>query len=175
MIRRRQGITIGNPPGYVDYEDDLHKVVAISDQKEPTGALLYECVCKSCNGKHLRNATQLKRKRWARECPNYRPPNWSGLDPEDRILQRDYGITIDQFNELLEYQNGECAICSADITKERRGLNVDHCHTTGIVRGLLCPTCNMGLGQLGDNLASLEKAVAYLKSPPFQQSLARAR
>lgn len=60
---------------------------------------------------------------------------------------------------FLKQQAGACAICE---TKKRR-LYVDHCHDTGLVRGLLCPACNTGIGLLGDNAETLSKAVAYLQ------------
>jgi hypothetical protein len=53
-------------------------------------------------------------------------------------------------------------------------MNIDHCHETNEVRGILCSGCNTGLGHLGDNIDGLLRAVAYLKNPPFKQySLAR--
>ena len=60
---------------------------------------------------------------------------------------------------FLKQQAGACAICE---TKKRR-LYVDHCHDTGLVRGLLCPACNTGIGLLGDNVETLLKAVSYLQ------------
>jgi hypothetical protein len=173
MIRRRAGIAIGNPPGYIGHEDDIYKVLGISGQKETSGALLYECACKLCDGTHLRNAKHLKQKIKAKDCPKYRAPNWSGLEKEDRIMQSMYGISLEEFKKLLEYQQGKCAICEKDISFNRSRINVDHCHETDKVRGLLCSGCNTGLGHLGDNLAGLQRAVTYLENPPF--SLARAR
>lgn len=70
-----------------------------------------------------------------------------------------YGITVERFNELVSLQNSQCAICGISP----KLLNVDHCHSTGKVRGLLCTKCNHAIGQFGDNLAGLEKAYNYLK------------
>lgn len=79
-------------------------------------------------------------------------------------LRRKYGITIDEFDALLAEQGGKCAICGAASPGARvKHFNVDHCHETGRVRGLLCFRCNGGLGSLGDTVEALERAIAYLK------------
>ncbi len=77
-----------------------------------------------------------------------------------------YGITGDQYNELLIAQDGLCRICGKQETKIRHGrtvaLAVDHCHATGRVRGLLCNKCNRAIGWLGDDPALLIRAAEYL-------------
>lgn len=72
-----------------------------------------------------------------------------------------YGVTQEQYDEMVERQNGVCAICSSP-PKAAKALSVDHDHNTGSVRGLLCDPCNLGLGLLGDSLQSLQAAVEYL-------------
>ena len=163
MIDRRDGITIGTPPKYRDYEDDLYKVVGISDKTETNGAVLYECECKSCGKTHLRNAKHLKQQTRSRECDNYRSPNWSGLERQDAHLRRKYGITQNEFNALIDFQDNKCAICGDKLDK----INIDHNHQTDEVRGLLCSGCNTGLGHLGDDIDGLEKALYYLKNTPY--------
>lgn len=83
-----------------------------------------------------------------------------------RNLQRrlkGYGITIEYYNQMFVDQNGLCAICGGHNTNGRP-LFVDHCHTTGKVRGLLCSHCNTGIGLLKDNITILQGAIKYLKS-----------
>ncbi len=75
-------------------------------------------------------------------------------------LRRKYGITSEQFNELLMRQGGACAICRGTLKK----LHVDHDHQTGRVRGLLCNCCNVGLGMFRDDVAALRGAIAYLST-----------
>jgi hypothetical protein len=83
-------------------------------------------------------------------------------------LKDQYDITTEQYNALLESQNGVCALCSRPERTDRR-LSVDHCHETGKVRGLLCLRCNSALGTLGDNEAGLLRALEYLRKPcPIQ-------
>lgn len=76
-----------------------------------------------------------------------------------------YGLTVEQYDEMLAAQSGCCAICESSNPKGRAGspyFQVDHCHSTGRVRGLLCGPCNSGLGSFGDDPEVLMKAVAYL-------------
>lgn len=76
-------------------------------------------------------------------------------------LVRQFGITLDEYEKMIEEQRGVCAICrTADPTG--RALAVDHCHSTGRVRGLLCGTCNRGLGMFKDSPDLLENAKSYL-------------
>jgi hypothetical protein len=174
MIKRRAGITVGMPPKYVGFESSLYKVISIAPKSLSNRALLYECKCKACGGTHLRNAKQLKHSTKAQDCPKYRAPNWSGLTREDAIMRRQYGISMQEFHELLEYQNGGCAVCGKPIEAVRRRMNVDHCHETGQVRGILCTGCNTGIGHLGDTVEGLQRAIEYLKNPPFAKyALAR--
>jgi hypothetical protein len=78
-------------------------------------------------------------------------------------LKRDYGITPEQYEEMLVHQNGVCAICG-NPDKHGRNLAVDHSHETGKVRGLLCTHCNTGIGVLGDTADHLRAALKYLEN-----------
>jgi hypothetical protein len=71
-----------------------------------------------------------------------------------------YGITEEQYRAFEIAQQGECAICGRQ--ESRRRLSIDHDHETGEVRGLLCNNCNSGIGKLGDSVAHLQAAIAYL-------------
>ena len=75
-------------------------------------------------------------------------------------LKSQYGITIEDFDQMMEDQGGVCAICGAPPSYRR--LDIDHCHSSGKVRGLLCPNCNKMLGLVGDNIATLRSAINYL-------------
>lgn len=79
----------------------------------------------------------------------------------DLALRKNYNITLEHRNNILIKQNYNCAICN-DSTKE---LVVDHNHISGEVRGLLCWTCNAGLGCYKDNIEYMLKAIEYLKKP----------
>lgn len=76
-----------------------------------------------------------------------------------------YGLSVDDFNRLLSAQGGTCAICPATKGSARgEQLHIDHCHDTGVIRGLLCTNCNQGLGKFGDDPDRLMTAVRYLRS-----------
>lgn len=77
-------------------------------------------------------------------------------------LQRLFGVSVDEYEGLLERQHGRCLICGTHYTDLNKMLGVDHCHTTGQVRGLLCNSCNMGLGLFHDDPSSLQRAIGYL-------------
>ena len=76
-----------------------------------------------------------------------------------QILQK-YGLSPEGYMELLRVQDNKCAICGSEPTRFR--LSVDHCHKTGKVRGLLCSSCNRGLGYLKDDQETVKKALQYL-------------
>lgn len=72
-----------------------------------------------------------------------------------------YGISQDEYEAMLLEQNGLCAICSGKC--KRGNMGVDHCHATGIVRGLLCENCNRALGLMKDSPELLQRAASYLE------------
>ena len=80
-----------------------------------------------------------------------------------------YGITLEEVEKLIVKQNRRCLICSDEFIKTP---HVDHCHTNGHVRGLLCAGCNTGLGLFKDNPSTLKMAAAYLEhdNEQFQES-----
>lgn len=77
-------------------------------------------------------------------------------------LKCSYGITLEQYDKMFESQNGVCAICNR-VNENNKRLHVDHCHNTGVVRGLLCSKCNIGLGQFEDSIEKLLSAAIYLE------------
>lgn len=105
--------------------------------------------------KTKRNA--ITRAYYKRKCeadPNYK----RGLN-----LRQNYGITLEDFDQMLAAQNGRCAICQTTTPGGRGAFNVDHCHDTGKVRDLLCMDCNTGLGKLKHNPALLRQAADYIE------------
>lgn len=84
-------------------------------------------------------------------------------------ILRKFGITLEEYNALLIKQNGVCAICQCkEKAKSVKGdrikeLAVDHSHKTGKIRGLLCMSCNKGLGSFDDDINKLYLAIKYLE------------
>lgn len=86
----------------------------------------------------------------------------------DRTYKRKFGISLEMYDKMLEEQNSVCKICHCPETSmgawgEVKRLAVDHCHDTGIVRGLLCDRCNHLLGLAKDSQTLLSSAIKYLK------------
>lgn len=86
----------------------------------------------------------------------------------DKHYKRSYGTTLMEVKNLYKDQDGICAICKTYGFKMREdhttGMNLDHCHETGKVRGLLCHNCNRGLGLFKDNIEYLLSAISYLET-----------
>lgn len=95
--------------------------------------------------------------------------DWRKANPRSQrhlVLKRGYGLSIEQYQQMLLDQKGVCACCSKPETTIQGGqlmpLAVDHCHLTHQIRGLLCAKCNRGIGNFNDNPDVLRSAAAYL-------------
>jgi hypothetical protein len=100
----------------------------------------------------------------------YNRKRYTNLSESEKLLRNRkqqlslYGLTMEQYNVMLIEQNGVCKICGKPEKSSSKGvLSVDHDHSTGNVRGLLCDTCNRGLGHFYDNISLLYNAIEYLK------------
>lgn len=109
-------------------------------------------LCKDCSKAYQR---EYRRKRYA-ESQEYRD--------HCRFVYKlkKYGITREQYETQLALQGGVCAICRQPDTS-KKGYHVDHDHETGVVRGILCTTCNSGLGHFKDDPTILAAAIDYLR------------
>ena len=91
----------------------------------------------------------------------------SSYSHSDKYLRRAYGISLKEYRQMLVQQAHKCKLCFGEgfLMKDTHSMKlvVDHCHTSGKVRGLLCHNCNRALGLLQDNRQTLERALAYLK------------
>jgi len=92
---------------------------------------------------------------------------WHGNNPEESLKsrratkrKREFGITHDDMQKMLDDQENKCKICETGVDF---GSAVDHCHKTGKIRGILCRKCNLGLGAFKDNIDFIEKAIKYLE------------
>ena len=112
--------------------------------------------CRKANRTHYRqNSEKLRRKteEWWQDNPGKR---------KHYALMASHGISLEQFNQMLADQDGECPICGT-TQPGGKGWHVDHCHTTGKIRGVLCHPCNSMLGFAHDNPASLRRAADFLE------------
>jgi len=114
--------------------------------------------CKTCQSayqKEYRDADpDAMKDRWKKASKKY-----YDTDRRRNRTLRQYGLDETDYNNLYDQQLGLCKICGKDLT-----LVVDHDHATGEVRGLLCNSCNVGLGCFEDKIANLMKAIEYLSS-----------
>lgn len=120
--------------------------------------------CRSCcskNAKKWRVANIERARAFDRDRQNrQRTPEGKEWARFYRWLTR-HGLRPDDYGALFEAQGGKCAICKAR-PQPGKFLHIDHDHKTGLVRGLLCRGCNMGLGCFQDNTSSLYEAVDYV-------------
>jgi len=104
--------------------------------------------CKTCND-------ETRAKRWGADPQKYaKLARWN-------YIRREYGLSEGDFWRILESQNGACAIC-LERKEELKQWHIDHDHSTGRVRGILCFTCNTALGKFHDDEEILESAIRYL-------------
>lgn len=96
---------------------------------------------------------------------------YANLTPEQKerervaTIKQRYGITPEQWEQMFEDQGRRCAICNSDHPKIKTGRwATDHCHASLGVRGILCHSCNVGLGNFKDNPAFLRAAAEYLET-----------
>lgn len=138
-----------------------------------TASRTYKCRCKRCvdwlivDNKRVNDhpVTRAAKVRWKRNNPDRikaATKKWMLNHPEKVLAKqlRKFGLTVDQYRALGDV----CAICGhppSGSPREKR-LFVDHDHTTGLVRGVLCNTCNVGLANFKDSAALLACAIAYL-------------
>jgi len=136
----------------------------------------YRSDCKTCNlaAKVARNAAdpevnRRRVKRWQQENPDryrarldaYKQSGKKKISDRKSHLKRKFGLTQAEYDELLELQDGGCAICG-ELPGERVSLHVDHDHLTGEVRGIVCVRCNNALGLFREDPALLTEAAHYL-------------
>lgn len=131
--------------------------------RRKTGKDGRKAICKECVKSSTSPEDIAKRKeaanRWRKENGDKaraRGRRWHHRHPKAKL-----GLTTEEYEDLLDYQEGKCAICSR-LPGEDRRLALDHDHRNGMLRGLLCSNCNRGLGVFNDNPALLLKAIMYL-------------
>jgi hypothetical protein len=126
----------------------------------------FQSYCKACS---ITIGTKWKKENRERHLFQKRKRYESSKDIDrNSKYKRKYGITLEEYNKMLENQNGLCAICNSPekvkTDDKVKLLAVDHCHTSGAVRGLLCNACNTGIGKFKEDINILESAIKYLKT-----------
>lgn len=116
--------------------------------------------CRKCSNEYNRQWQKDNKDKVARYYEKWITNNRKSQSNLKRL--KNTGCTPEMFENFWKKQNGKCAICYK-ILKREKHANADHNHITKKVRGLLCPSCNRGLGYLKDNINILENAINYLK------------
>jgi hypothetical protein len=93
----------------------------------------------------------------------------------ERRLMALYSLLVEEFWKIYEHQGRRCFVCQRATGMGKRRLSVDHCHSTGFVRGLLCSTCNKMLGHLRDDPEAFRRAAKYLEDPPAWAVIGKRR
>lgn len=124
--------------------------------KNDLGEMGLSSSCKECSRKFARKNSKEKQ-RWKHLTVEQQKKR--AINKKDWHLQNSYGISLASFTFLLESQGGCCACCDHPMTRP----HVDHDHLTRKVRGLLCGTCNTGIGQFGEDPVRCERAAVYLR------------
>lgn len=118
--------------------------------------------CKQCFNKQreeqrkknpTENRINSNKERWKRN-----PSTVSPLHKRAYNLKKKYGMSLEDFDKIRQEQDAKCKICN-----QEKFLVVDHCHSSGRVRGLLCSSCNTAIGLLKDDVDILQKAINYLQ------------
>jgi hypothetical protein len=114
-------------------------------------------VCTICGPTEVRPAREGR----GAECMTVRKRHRRGKkSPRKYFLRKKYGLSLSDYQTFLDRADGACEICSKPFEGEP---HVDHDHATGVVRGLLCRACNLGLGFMADDTIRLGSAIAYLE------------
>ena len=113
------------------------------------------------------DCSRSRSKRWKTSHPG--PKDWKKTPQEysktrERLLKRRYGIGSAEYDRMLSAQGCKCAICRTGWSSEHP-LHVDHSHSSGAVRGLLCYKCNTAVGLINDSPEVAESLAAYLALP----------
>lgn len=136
---------------------DLKSLNEFGKDKTTKSGLCYQC--KKCKGKYGRT----HKIEMAGYKKKYRRSEKGKLKGREQGLRSKFGITLKQYDEMFEQQNGVCLICGSAGECYRR-LAVDHNHKTGKIRALLCSNCNNMIGLAKENVIILQSAINYLKS-----------
>jgi hypothetical protein len=120
--------------------------------------------CASCTARRMKERAPQGRSAYERvRAWRERNPRLFKVQQANQILSG-YGMTLEDFVLMRANQGGVCRLCPAELDERPTTFtHVDHCHQTGVVRGILCTKCNRGLGFFDDDPELLEKAASYLR------------
>lgn len=121
---------------------------------------------------HKHGATRTRRSPYCSDCANKKARDWTAANSHRddykkrkraNYYKHKYNLSIEQVEEIFDNQNGCCDICRKQLHKGFQGFDVDHCHKTGKIRGILCNNCNKAIGGLQESVENLKSAILYLE------------
>ena len=142
------------------WSSEARKRAAKKYRRTPKGKAATRRARARYQARHAETLRERKRA-WARKFPEKK-----AAANRKAMLKIRHGITVEEYDRMLRAQHGVCAICRQPpmgTTPNNRRLHVDHDHATGVRRGLLCSTCNRGVGHFYDDPALLRSAATYLE------------
>jgi len=115
--------------------------------------------CKDC----IKSAASAHYNKNKENILNKNRAEYSSEQERAKKLLRTYGLSLEVYQQMLKDQDYKCQICgSTDPRHNSNNFVIDHCHTNGNVRGLLCGECNLMLGKAKDDITTLQNAITYL-------------
>lgn len=115
---------------------------------------------------HNASAGKFGKHHYCKSCWSaHRKEKYNYENAYNRRIRSSYNLTLDEITSMHKAQDKKCKICGTayDEVSKHGGLYIDHCHSSGKVRGLLCAKCNQLLGACGDSVVILQSAIDYLQ------------
>lgn len=135
------------------------ELMAVKTTNKETGKIYFKNICKVCDNIRCRERKRGTEKEANRHKEYYQKNKDKFVTYSRKSrLERLYKMTQQDYEDMKLNQGNKCLIC-----EKEKPLVIDHCHTAGKVRGLLCGLCNSGIGHLKDDAENLKRAIAYLE------------
>ena len=142
--------------------------------KNSTRKTGHNSYCKFCHKEYVAKHYQENKETYLEKADNWKTANpqkrkdvankYAKRNPKklrNNSLKSQYGITLEEFNDKMSLQQHKCVICGNEF-KNTKDAHMDHCHTSGKIRDILCKGCNIGLGHFKESIPTLLSAVQYL-------------
>ena len=145
-------------------------------RKRSKDSKYFQSYCKFCESEYMTKRYKVQRTKWKKENSDKQlgySRKWKNKNRDNcyyynAVTARNFDLTVEEFAKLYDTlykkQQGRCAICGKHQSEIKVRLGVDHSHSNGIIRGLLCPPCNLGIGLLRDSAEVCSAAAEYLRN-----------
>ena len=153
---------------------EINKLIS-EFRKRSKDSKYFGSYCRSCESKYMTERYKVQRTKWKKENSTKQlgySRKWKNNNKEklyyyNTVTARNFDLTVEDFAKLYDTlyrkQKGCCAICGKHQSRLNERLGVDHSHKNGMIRGLLCKNCNLGIGLLQDSAEVCSAAAEYLR------------